>query len=267
MTGLQGKEAGGQIRRNRLPKMVLLDYGGTLLREPGWDMLRGEQAVFGHVISNPHHYTPEEVSSWERAYFQSLQPVRDLGAEPTEIQMLRLKYELHGIQLDIPYEEAEILFWDHTAPMTEECLYPHVRRLLSFLHNSGIRTGVISNIGWTGAALQRRIHTLLPENHFEFILASSDYGLRKPDERLFRVALEKAALAPEDVWFCGDTYDKDIEGAKKAGLYAVLYQGLAEGSTQRRPIQETAAQDIPVITDWNDFIQILRDIQARTSGV
>ena len=88
------------------PKMVLFDYVGTLLCEPGWDMLRGEKALFEHVTLNPHRYTPEELCSWEKNYFLSLQPVRDLGAEPTEIQMLRLKYEFQGIKLDISYYET-----------------------------------------------------------------------------------------------------------------------------------------------------------------
>lgn len=241
------------------PGMILFDYGGTLLCEPEWDMLRGERALFRHVADNPHHYTPEELYSWESRYYQSLQPVRDLGAEPTEIQMLRLKYELHGIRLDIPYEEAEFIFWDHTAPMTEKCLYPNVRKLLDFLDDAGIRTGVVSNIGWTGAALRRRINTLLPEHHFEFILASSDYGLRKPDRRLFRVALEKAALMPEEVWFCGDTYETDIEGARAAGIRAVLYQGRTEGGGERRSVPEYVREGVPVITDWDDFPALLKN--------
>ena len=246
------------------PKMILFDYGGTILCEPGWDMLRGEKALFEHVTLNPHRYTPEELCTWEKNYFLSLQPIRDLGAEPTEIQMLRLKYELHGIKLDISYEEAELIFWDHTAPMTADCIYPNVCELLSFLKESGIRTGVISNIGWTGAALQRRINMLLPEHHFEFILASSDYGLRKPDPRLFRIALENANLKPEDVWFCGDTYDKDVEGAKEAGLSAVFYQGLTNGhARQARPSQELNDKDVPVITEWKDLIEILKNIESK----
>ena len=243
----------------RKPKMVLFDYGGTLLCEPEWDMLRGEQALFEHIIENPHQYTPEELSSWEKEYFQSLQPVRDLGAEPTEIQMLRLKYELHGIKLDISYEEAECIFWDHTAPMTEKCLFPNIQKLLGFLHDNHIRTGVISNIGWTGAALQRRINTLLPDHHFEFILASSDYGLRKPDRRLFQVALEKAVLQPENVWFCGDTYDKDIEGAQAVGMTAVFYQGHTEGSRQRGFLMEICETNIPVITNWDELIRVIQE--------
>ena len=34
------------------PKMILFDYGGTLLCEPEWDMLRGERAIFEHIVAN-----------------------------------------------------------------------------------------------------------------------------------------------------------------------------------------------------------------------
>lgn len=245
----------------RRPKMILFDYGGTLLCEPGWDMLRGEKALFEHIEANPHHYTPEELCAWEQAYFRSLQPVRDAGAELTEIQMLRLKYELHGITLSISYEEAESVFWNHTAPLSEKCLYPHVREMLDWLNVRGIRTGVISNIGWTGAALRRRIGALLPNHPFEFILASSDYGLRKPDSRLFQVALEKAALKPEEVWFFGDTYDTDVKGARSAGLKAFFYQGRAEGGMPRKPVPEGFETDVPVITDWTALIELLSSLE------
>ena len=108
-----------------------------------------------------------------------------------------------------------------------------------------------------GSALRRRIDTLLPNHHFELILASSDYGLRKPDERLFRVALEKAELKPEEVWFCGDTYDKDIEGARTAGIMAVLYQGQADGDILRQHVQKGTEWDTPIIADWAALIEIL----------
>ena len=180
--------------------------------------------------------------------------------------MLRLKYELHGIRLNISYEEAELVFWDHTAPMTEQCLYPNIKDTLEYLHGNGIRTGVISNIGWTGAALKRRINTLLPDNHFEFILASSDYGLRKPDVRLFQVALERAKLSPDTVWFCGDTYDKDIEGANAAGLTTVFYQGTAEGSAERQSVQTDFSKAAYTISDWKELVSVLIECESDRSG-
>jgi len=34
------------------PKMILFDYGHTLLYEPGLDFLRGEKALFQYVVKN-----------------------------------------------------------------------------------------------------------------------------------------------------------------------------------------------------------------------
>jgi putative hydrolase of the HAD superfamily len=34
-------------------------------------------------------------------------------------------------------------------------------------------------MGWSGKALEARIDRLLPENRFEFVIASSEYMIRK----------------------------------------------------------------------------------------
>ena len=44
------------------PAMILFDYAHTLAWEPAPDFLRGEQAVFRHVQSNPGSVTPEEAA-------------------------------------------------------------------------------------------------------------------------------------------------------------------------------------------------------------
>lgn len=245
------------MNQPKKPAMILFDYGGTILHEPDIDFLRSEQVIFRHVISNPHHHTAEELNDWENKRFQSLQPVRDLDAELTEMQLLRLKYELFDIKLDISYEEAEWLKWSEACPLTERCRSTHIEELLRFLHENGIRTGVISNIGWSGAALSRRIQILLPDNHFEFILASSDYGIRKPDRMLFQVALMKAGLEPGDVWYCGDTFDKDVVGAHASGIFPVYYQLFrAADDTPTAPPQT----DFPYLTirDWQELIDQIR---------
>ncbi|GHU94980.1 hypothetical protein FACS1894208_06990 [Clostridia bacterium] len=43
----------------------------------------------------------------------------------------------------------------------------NIEELLTYLHNIGIRSGVISNIGWSGGALKHRIDRLLPNRHIE----------------------------------------------------------------------------------------------------
>ncbi len=240
----------------KTPKMILFDYGGTILNEPDTDFLRSEQIIFSHVISNPHHHTAEELNNWENNRFQSLQPVRDLDAELTEMQLLKLKYELFGIGLDITYGEAEWLKWSEACPMTERCRTPHIEELLRFLDEAGIRTGVISNIGWSGASLSRRIKILLPDNHFEFILASSDYGIRKPHSMLFQVALQKAGLEAGDVWYCGDTFEKDVIGAHASGIFPVYYRPVHEDDDTRPAPPQTDFTYLTV-NDWQELIDRL----------
>lgn len=70
-----------------------------------------------------------------------------------------------------------------------------------------------------------RINKLLPENTFEFIVTSSDFMFRKPNKRIFDLALEKAELQPDEVWYIGDQYECGVQGSLNAGLQPVWYIG------------------------------------------
>ena len=88
----------------------------------------------------------------------------------------------------------------------------------------GIRTGVISNLSFSGATLIRRINECLPFHSFEFIVASSECVFRKPSEHIFRRALGLAGLEPSDCWFAGDDVECDVEGAARSGLYPIWFK-------------------------------------------
>ncbi len=218
-----------------LPKMILFDYGGTLMDEPDFDPLAGERAVFKYIKENPNGVIPEESSALGTRIFRDFQAAREAGFEMSEQQNLKMQYEMLGITFDLPWEAVEEIFWDGCG---ESRVMPGVPELLEMLHARGIRTGVISNIQWSGKALAHRIDRLIPGHHFEFILASSDYGYRKPRKELFELALRKAGLSAEDVWYCGNSYDFDVKGAAAAGLYPVLYRAKAEGGIPCLEVQE-----------------------------
>ncbi len=242
------------------PKMILFDYGGTLLYEPNCNFLNGEREVFKHVVKNPNHLTPEEVSKFETDLFESFQKSRNLGYEAHGIQLLRLKYEYNEIELDISYEEAEKILWSYTSPMTDKSRMPHVLEMLEFLKREKIRSAVISNIGWSGNALKDRIQYLLPDNEFEFIVASCEYGIRKPNPMIFELALKKAKLKPEDVWYCGDTFAMDVEGAHNASIFPVYYQGLVEDGPKRKNKEIETDYPYLKIVDWLELIALLQKI-------
>lgn len=242
------------------PKMILFDYGGTLLYEPGCNFLNGEREVFKHVIKNPRNLTPEQLSAFEGKIYNSLQACRDLDYEAHELQMLRFKYEYNEIELDISYEEVEKILWENTSPMTEKARTPYVTEMLEYLKSQSIRTGVISNMGWSGKALRERINYLLPDNEFEFVIATSEYGIRKPNPMIFELALRKAGLPPEQVWYCGDTFDKDVVGAHNMGMFPVYYVDILEDGPKREEIKEKVDYPYLTVKDWREFINYLNNV-------
>ena len=240
----------------RGPSMILFDYGHTLLHEPDFDLFRGDQALFSHVTANPDGVGVEEFHAFGQSLFQSANACRQLGYEPHEWPLLRTQCEYFGLELDISYPEAERVVWDAASPGAP---MPYVEELLAFLRARGIPSGVVSNIGWSGEALSGRLRRLLPDHKFAFILASSEYGIRKPDPRLFRLALRKAGLPADEVWYCGDSLQADVCGAQSAGIFPVYY----DDQTVPRPWPQSEgplpAFDYLHIRDWREMIPILEE--------
>ena len=237
------------------PKMILFDYAHTLAWEPDANFLRGEEAVFRHVKENPRSVTPEEAARLGTELFLSARDCRHSGWELHEHQQLKLKYDLLGLSFDIPLADLEKLLWTATCPGE---VMPGVAELLAALRQRGIRSGVISNLGWTGEALTDRLHRLLPEHNFEFVIASSDYGVRKPNPLIFRAALARANLSPENVWFCGDQIDADVFGAQAAGLFPVWYEELTiPNGFARKNAGLTISGEHLHIHHWHELLDAL----------
>ena len=229
------------------PDMILFDYGGTLLSEPAYDELAAQKAVFPYLTANPRGLSAEEIRVEMQRLFGEFLRHKGEWTELHEWQLLRLCYESLGLRFSLSWAEMEELEWDAASPGEP---IPHTEALLDFLNGAGIRSGVVSNISWSGAALKRRIDRLLPNNRFEFVLASSEYGVRKPNPLLFRVALARAGLEPERVWFCGDTFSADIRGARASGLFPVLYAPNVDAPE--------ADFEFLCVRDWEDLIEALR---------
>lgn len=241
------------------PKMIIFDYGHTLLYEPDFDTLRGEKALFKYIKSNKNNLTAKEVNDFSLKLFAEIGAARQLGLEIHERQFQRLLYEYLEIELSITHTEAERVFWDNTS-----CgeVMPDADKMIDYINSKRIRSGVISNIGFSGAALTDRINRLLPDNRFEFIIASSDYVFRKPSRYLFELALKKAVLRACDVWFCGDNIVADVEGASSAGIFPVWYENMkVENPWSGQNAGERPDCEHLHIHEWKEMIDVLEDMK------
>ncbi|MBR3704354.1 MAG: HAD-IA family hydrolase [Oscillospiraceae bacterium] len=233
------------------PKMILFDYGQTLANEQKFDGVKGTEAVLRYATKNKYNRTAQEVQNAADRINDELgrfDPQRQHLCQvevPTAMFGAYL-YGSMGIEIALSPPEYDRIFWDAAAPAVPT---DGIADFLAFLEAQNIRTGVISNIAYCGAAVEERIRSLLPDHNFAFIISTSEYMFRKPNRRIFDLALEKAGLPPEDVWYVGDNYNCDIVGAQNAGLLPVWYTGAL-----RSPAQ---ARDVLTITHWRELAQVI----------
>lgn len=92
-------------------------------------------------------------------------------------------------------------------------------RALARVRAAGLRAAVISNSNGTVAAI---LATLGLASALDFVVDSAEVGVEKPDPAIFRLALERAGVAPAEAVYVGDLYSVDVRGARAAGVDAIL---------------------------------------------
>ena len=112
--------------------------------------------------------------------------------------------------------------WEHVEP--------DVVPALAALRARGLRLVVVSNANGRLRALFDRLELT---SWFDHILDSHEWGVEKPDPKLFHLAVEQSGADPSTTVHVGDLYHVDVVGARKAGLrdgvlldLANLYDGV-----------------------------------------
>jgi len=236
------------------PKMIMFDYGQTLIEEGAFNGEEGARAVLKHAIRNPYQVSARNLQD----YAKTLN--RDIGRFDPDVKkspfievhnhmFQNYLYQYYDLEFDLPPEEIEKIFWDNAAVKKPT---KNIEYFLQKLREHDIRTAVISNISFSQKALENRLRNQLPEHDFEFILATSEYVFRKPHRRIFELALRKAKLDAKDVWYCGDNAYFDVEGAASSGIYPVWYRGAMEFHNKLTP-----TVDCLTIEDWIELVEQL----------
>ena len=80
------------------PKMILFDYGGTLIQDPIYKMTEGNSAIFPYITENPHNVTKEQFSDFVKQLFDEIFALYD------EIQD-DFRVTFHGFKKDVFADE------------------------------------------------------------------------------------------------------------------------------------------------------------------
>jgi putative hydrolase of the HAD superfamily len=96
--------------------------------------------------------------------------------------------------------------------------FPDAATVLGSLRAMGLRSAVVSNWDCSLAGL---LGGLGLGGLLDGVVTSAEAGVRKPDPRIFEVALASVQSPPERAIFVGDSIDIDVEGGRAAGIRSV----------------------------------------------
>ena len=85
--------------------------------------------------------------------------------------------------------------------------------------------------------------------YFKTITISEDVGVKKPDEIIFKHALQKSNSLIENSIMIGDNYNADILGANNIGMKSIYFNF--------HKTQEEQKEDVVIIQDLKEILEIL----------
>ena len=237
------------------PKMIIFDYGQTLVNEKTFDVQKGTEAVLNNAAINPYKISIEEIHNLANELNSEIGRYNSDFENQSILEVhnhifQNYLYEYFGIELTKSHEEVESIF-ENAASDAEPT--KNIKELLQFLEENKIRTSVISNISFSGSMLRDRINRYIPTHNFEFIIASSEYAFRKPYKRIFELALRKAELDPNEVWYCGDNAVFDVDGAGNSGIFPIWYTGAIDKSSKYIP-----KSNYLEVKNWEELVNLLQ---------
>lgn len=185
-------------------KAVIFDYGGVLMRtvdprprrelehELGLERFGTDRLVFGHPL-------------WDHAQLGEVASERFWGAVAE-----RLGVDAEGL------DAFRQRFW------AGDRLDRNLVALIEGLRGRGYAVGLLSN---NPASLRQRVEALMP-GIFDSCVISGQDGVMKPDPAIYALALERLGMQPGEAVFVDDA-ERNVEGARRAGLEAIHFRGLA----------------------------------------
>ncbi len=187
---------------------VARDFGVAL---PAWRVDDAFRRVFARA--EPMVFpdaAPGEVEALERGWWHGIVRSTFLAADSTQ----------RFSDFDAFFERLYAVFsepgsWRPRAGALE---------LLRELRTRGLATAIVSNF-------DRRLPGILADlglaPWLDAIVLPADAGAAKPDRRIFALALARLGVAASEAVYVGDDEDRDVAGARAAGLEAIDVHSLA----------------------------------------
>ncbi len=241
-------------------KVIFFDLGSTLIysKDP-WPPIyaQADRAMVGILqqAGIPVEIKPfsSEFDTFLDAYYA------ERGESPIEKTTFSVLSDLlaqYGFQ-DIPASVVRAAL-DAMYSITQQNWYLEADaiRTLETLRERGYRLGMISNTS-DDRNVQQLVDRWELRPYFDAIITSAGCGIRKPDRRIFQLALENFGVPPEHTAMVGDSLEADIFGANQLSMYTIWITRRAQVPEEG----ELKIQPQAIITALDQISNLLEDVE------
>src|SRR6266699_1273145 len=225
-------------------------------------MIRGVTFDWWHTIAETPR--PDYDARMRTARVELIASALSAHRPRIETEVLYRSYDRHTRLLedhwhrnrDLPPEEQIYAFRDFAGLDRSDS---RLREPIESLRAAGYRIGLVSNTGRTWGRLLRPIQDEMGIGRlFDVRVFSDEVGVRKPETRIFDVALAAMGLHAEEAVHVGDDVVAEVPGAKRMGMRAVWFNNgvPAEHAVHVWPASIDARPDAE-IRDYRDLPRIL----------
>ncbi|MFA5865606.1 MAG: HAD family hydrolase [Phycisphaerae bacterium] len=236
-------------------KAVLCDLGDTLINFHRIDVITSfvqgarETYVFlgdnlGLKLPPFKKYRRQQQWAIRWAYLKS----KITGREFNSLNVLRKSTE--KLHIPVPEDQFEELAWRWYKPLALQAKADsHTIPMLEELQRRNLKLAIVSNTFVPPSALDRHLAQEDLLKYFPLRVYSCDVGVRKPKPHIFRVALQKLGVEPEEAVFVGDSYRADILGARRSRMFAILKTTKVKPHMDPSIILTDSLRQVPGIID------------------
>ncbi len=221
-------------------KAILFDFGGTI----DTDGVHWSEKFWEYY---QRYRIPVAKERFEQAFVTSEtelgedESLRQATFYATLVKQFNLQFAILGVRLD----PGDVLKIVNSCYADVGKTIAGARKMLQEL-TGRYRMGVVSNFYGNLDIVCKEFGL---DGLFEARVDSVVVGVKKPDPRIFRIALERLAEEAKNTYVVGDSYDRDIVPARQIGCTTIWLQG--------------RSWTTPVSTEAADFtIQKLNDIMT-----
>ncbi|MFX1297019.1 MAG: TIGR02253 family HAD-type hydrolase [Promethearchaeota archaeon] len=106
-----------------------------------------------------------------------------------------------------------------------------------------------------------KILRLRLQNFLEDIIITEEVGIRKPNPKLFELALQRLNVKPDETIYIGDNYKRDIVPCMKLGILSVLvHRGGKHNHAYFKQDQNPPDYDL---SDLTNLISIIKEMNKK----